>query len=166
MHAMPCDRLLDPGIPNVKLTNIVIDTRVVTYGSTVAEAFSECVRCNVLGIPFVDGKGRITGRFSIGHTIKLACIPDILIMNADLLGDQLDTLMIPDKQAADVLRLPVDNFILGEVVTIHSSSPCVKAAALMQKHRTTYLFAVDDDGYKGVVNVRGIAKRMLDVGGF
>jgi CBS domain-containing protein len=163
---LPCDRLFDPGIPNVKLTNIVIDTRVVTYGSTVAEAFSECVRCNVLGIPFVDGKGRITGRFSIGHTIKLACIPDILIMNADLLGDQLDTLMIPDKQAADVLRLPVDNFILGEVVTIHSSSPCVKAAALMQKHRTTYLFAVDDDGYKGVVNVRGIAKRMLDVGGF
>jgi CBS domain-containing protein len=166
VHCLPNGRRFDPESSDVKLTNIVIETRVVTYGSTVAEAFSECVRCNVLGIPFVDGKGRITGRFSIGHTIKLACIPDILIMNADLLGDQLDTLMIPDKQAADVLRLPVDNFILGEVVTIHSSSPCVKAAALMQKHRTTYLFAVDDDGYKGVVNVRGIAKRMLDVGGF
>ena len=150
----------------MRLTNIVIETRVVTYGSTVAEAFNECIRCNVLGIPFVDGEGRITGRFSIGHAIKLAYIPDMLIMNADLLGDQLTNLTVPDKQAADVLRQPVDNFILGQVVTINSTSPCVKAAALMQKYRTTYLFAVDDDGYKGVVNVRGIAKRMLDAGGF
>lgn len=150
----------------MKLTNIVIETRVVTYGSTVAEAFSECVRCNVLGLPFVDGEGRITGRFSIGHTIKLACVPEMMILNADLLGDELSSLMMPDQQAAEILRMPVDNFILGEVVTIHSSSPCVKAAALMQKHRTTYLFAVDDDGYKGVVNVRGIARRMLEVGGF
>jgi CBS domain-containing protein len=150
----------------VKLTNIVIETRVVTYGSTVAEAFSECVRCNVLGLPFVDGEGRITGRFSIGHTIKLACVPEMMILNADLLGDELSSLMMPDQQAAEILRMPVDNFILGEVVTIHSSSPCVKAAALMQKHRTTYLFAVNDDGYKGVVNVRGIARRMLEVGGF
>jgi CBS domain-containing protein len=150
----------------VKLTNIVIETRVVTCGSTVAEAFSECVRCNVLGLPFVDGEGRITGRFSIGHTIKLACVPEMMILNADLLGDELSSLMMPDQQAAEILRMPVDNFILGEVVTIHSSSPCVKAAALMQKHRTTYLFAVDDDGYKGVVNVRGIARRMLEVGGF
>jgi CBS domain-containing protein len=163
---MPCGRLSDPEITRVRLTNIVIETKVVTYGSTVAEAISECIRCNVLGIPFVDGEGCIRGRFSIGHAIKLAYIPDMLIMNADLLGDQLATLMIPDKQAADVLRQPVDNFILGQIVTIHSSSPCVKAAALMQKYRTTYLFAVDDDGYKGVVNVRGIAKRMLDAGGF
>ena len=150
----------------MKLTNIVIETRVVTYGSTVAEAFSECVRCNVLGLPFVDGEGRITGRFSIGHTIKLACVPEMMILNADLLGDR--TLFPDDAGPAGgrVLRMPVDNFILGEVVTIHSSSPCVKAAALMQKHRTTYLFAVDDDGYKGVVNVRGIARRMLEVGGF
>jgi len=150
----------------VKLTNIVIATKVVTYGSTVAEAFSECVRCNVLGLPFVDSEGRIMGRFSIGHTIKLACVPEMMILNADLLGDELSSLMMPDQQAGEVLRMPVDNFILGEVVTIHSSSPCVKAAALMQKHRTTYLFAVDDDGYKGVVNVRGIARRMLEVGGF
>lgn len=150
----------------MKLTNIVIATKVVTYGSTVAEAFSECVRCNVLGLPFVDSEGRITGRFSIGHTIKLACVPEMMILNADLLGDELSSLMMPDQKAAEMLRMPVDNFILGEVVTIHSSSPCVKAAALMQKHRTTYLFAVDDDGYKGVVNVRGIARRMLEVGGF
>ena len=150
----------------MKLTNIVIETKVVTYGSTVAEAFSECVRCNVLGLPFVDSAGRITGKFSIGHTIKLACVPEMMILNADLLGDELSSLMMPDQQAAEVLRMPVDNFILGEVVTIHSSSPCVKAAALMQKHRTTYLFAVDDDGYKGVVNVRGIARRMLEAGGF
>jgi hypothetical protein len=151
---------------HVKLTNILIEAKAVTYGSTVAEAFSECIRCDVLGIPFVDREGRIEGRFSISQTIKQACIPDTVIMNADLLGDQLGSLMIPDKQVAELLMLPVDNFILHDVVTIHSSSPCVKAVALMRKHITSYLFAIDDDGYKGVVNMRGIAKRMLLVGGF
>jgi len=148
-----------------RMTNIVIPTGVVTCGTTVAEALAECVRCNVLGIPFVDKEGRIRGRFSIGHTFKLACTPDMLILNADLLGDQLDSFRIPDNQSAELLEMPVDKFILDKVVTIHSSSPCVKAVALMQKYKTTYLFVVDDDGYKGVVNVGGIAKRMLEMRG-
>jgi CBS-domain-containing membrane protein len=148
-----------------RMTNIVIPTGVVTYGTTVAEALAECVRCNVLGIPFVDKEARIRGRFSVGHTFKLACTPEMLILNADLLGDQLDSFRIPDNQSAELLEMPVDKFILDKVVTIHSSSPCVKAVALMQKYKTTYLFVVDDDGYKGVVNVGGIAKRMLEMRG-
>ena len=147
------------------MMNIIIPTGVVTSGTTVAEALDECVRCNVLGIPFVDRDGHIRGRFSLGHTFKLACTPEMVILNADLLGDQLDALRIPDNQSAELLQRPVDNFILDKVVTIHSSSPCVKAVALMQKYKTTYLFAVDDDGYKGVVNVGGLAKRMLEMRG-
>jgi CBS domain-containing protein len=148
----------------MKLTNIVVPTGVVSYGSTVAEAFSECLRCNVPGIPFVDRNGRIIGRFSIRNTIRLACIPNMMIMNADLLGDQLAELMVPDNEAANVLGQPVERFILKEVVTIHSASPCIKAAALMEKHDMTYLFVVDDDKYNGIVNVQGIARRMLQAG--
>lgn len=147
------------------MLNIVIPTGVVTEGTNVADALGECIRHNVLGIPFVDRKGRIRGRFSLGHTLKMTCTPEMLILNADLLGDQLDSLKIPDSQSAELLQMPVDQFILDKVVTIHSSSPCVKAVALMQKYKTTYLFVVDDDGYKGVVNVGGIAKRMLEMRG-
>ena len=147
------------------MMNIVIPTGVVTHGTPVAEALGECVRCNVLGIPFVDHERRIRGRFSLGHTFKLACAPEMVILNADLLGDQLDSLRMPNNQSAELLQMPVDKFILDKVVTIHSSSPCVKAVALMQKYKTTYLFVVDDDDYKGVVNVGGIAKRMLEMRG-
>jgi len=39
----------------------------------------------------------------------------------------------------------------------------LKAIALMERYDTTYLFIVDDGEYKGVVNVLGIARRMLDM---
>jgi CBS domain-containing protein len=149
----------------VKLTSIVIPTGVAAPGSTVAEAFSECMRCNVQGIPFVNSEGRLAGHFSIRNTIRLACIPNIVIMGADLLGDALDHLMVPDMEAASILERPVDPFIMDTLFTIHSDSPCVKAAALMERHDTTYLFVVDGAEYKGVVNVQGIVRRMLEVGG-
>jgi CBS domain-containing protein len=148
----------------VKLTNIVVKTGMVTYGSTVAEAFTECVRCNVPGIPFVDSEGRIVGRFSIRNTIKLTCIPDFMISGADLLGDHLAPLMVPERHAAKVLTLPVDRFIVDEVVFVHSDSPYVKMAALMERHNTGYLFVLDGDRYKGIVTVQGLARRMLEIG--
>jgi hypothetical protein len=148
----------------MKLTSIVIPTGVVTVGSTVAEAFRECMRCNVQGIPYVNGEGRMAGHFSIRNTVRLACIPKIVIMSADVLGDELADLMVPDQEAASILGLPVDQFVMESLLTIHSNSPCVKAAALMEKHDTTYLFVVDVNEYKSVVNVQGIARRMLEVG--
>jgi CBS domain-containing protein len=152
------------GIPRVKLTSIVVPTGVATQGLTVAEAFRECMRCNVQGIPFVNSQGCLAGHFSIRNTIRMACIPNIVIMGADLLGDALDNLMIPDREAARILELAVDQFIMDTLFTIHPDSPCVKAAALMEKHDTTYLFVVDGEEYKGVVNVQGIVRRMLEVG--
>lgn len=157
-------RRIFSGIPPVQLTSIVIPTGVTTTGSTVAEAFRECMRRNVQGIPFVNGEGRLAGHFSLRNTIRKACIPNIVIMGADLLGDTLDHLAIPDMDASRILELPVDQFIMNTLFTIHSESPCVKAAALMEKHDTTYLFVVDGEEYRGVVNVQGIVRRMLEVG--
>jgi CBS domain-containing protein len=62
-----------------------------------------------------------------------------------------------------MLSQPVERYILSEVVTIHSASPCVKAMALMEKHNTTFLLVVDGEKYKGIVNVQAIAKRMMQV---
>ena len=147
------------------LTNMVVPTGVISYGSTVAEAFSECLNCNVQGIPFVDDEGRIIGQFSIHNTIKKYCISNIIIMEADILGDDIGDLALQDNDTAKMLSQAVDHFILSEVVTIHSTSPCVKAMALMEKHDTTFLFVVDGETYKGIVNVQAIARRMMQVSG-
>ena len=80
-----------------------------------------------------------------------------------MLGDEIGGLELQENDAARMLSQPVDQFILSEVVTIHSVSPCVKAMALMEKHDTTFLFVVDGETYKGVVNVQAIAKRMMQV---
>jgi len=149
----------------VKLINMVVPTGVISYGSTVADAFRECLRCNVQGIPFVDSEGRILGRFSIHNTIKRYCISNIMIMEADTLGDDLGDLTLQDNDTSKMLSQPVDHFIQSEVVTIHSDSPCIKAMALMEKHDTTFLFVVDGETYKGIVNVQAIAKRMMQVEG-
>lgn len=149
----------------MQLTNMVVSTGVISHGSTVADAFRECLRCNVQGIPFVDNEGRIIGRFSIHNTIKRYCISNIMVMEADILGDELGNLALQDNDTARMLGQPVDHYILSEVVTIHSASPCVKAMALMEKHDTTFLFVVDDETYKGIVNVQTIARRMMQVAG-
>ena len=150
----------------MKLTNVAVPTEVISHGSTVAEAFRECLRCNVQGIPFVDSDGCIVGQFSIRNTIKQYCISKSMIMDADLLGEDLGGLSLQDNDAAKLLSQPVDHFILSEVLTIHSASPCVKAISLMEKHDTTFLFVVDGETYKGIVNLQAIAKRMMQVGGF
>lgn len=144
---------------------MVIPTGVISYGSPVAEAFSECLSCNVQGIPFVDREGRITGQFSVRETIKHYCISHTMIKDADFLGDDLGPLTLKSTDAAEMLSQPVDHFILPEVVTIHSDAPCIKAMALMEKHNTTFLFVVDSDTYKGIVNVQAIARWFMKTAG-
>jgi len=143
---------------------MAVPTGVISSGSTVAEAFSECLRCNVEGIPFVDSADRIIGQFSVHDTIKKFCrLNNIIITEADMLEDNIGGLELQENDAAKMLSQPVERYILSEVVTIHSASPCVKAMALMEKHNTTFLLVVDGETYKGIVNVQAIAKRMMQV---
>ena len=134
------------------MINMAVPTGVISYSSTVAEAFSECLRCNVEGIPFVDSADRIIGQFSVHDTVKTFCrLNNIIITEADMLEDYIGGLELQENDAAKMLSQPVERYILSEVVTIHSASPCVKAMALMEKHDT------------GIVNVQAIAKRMMQV---
>lgn len=149
----------------MKLTNMVVPTGVISYGSTVAEAFRECMLSNVQGIPFVDSEGCIVGQFSVHNTIKQYCISNTMIKDADFLGDDLGDLTLQNTDAAKMLSQPVNHFILSEVLTIHSAAPCVKAMALMEKHNTTFLFVVDGETYKGIVNAQAIAKGFMQAGG-
>ncbi len=130
---------------------------------TIKDVFEECVRRQVPCLPFVDEQGRVTGRVAIRHVLKYACIPDFMVAHADLLGDKLDCLTVPEEHARAVLRMPADRFVSGDNATITPSSPVVKALALMERHKTNYLFVIEGGTYKGIVTIDGIAKRMLEL---
>jgi CBS domain-containing protein len=149
----------------MKLQNIAIPSGVAQSGMTVRDVFRECVRCQVPGIPFRDAEGRIVGRVSIRHTLRQSCIPDFMAQHAHLLGDEYDVecLNMPERRSRAVLRMPVDPFVLDQLPSITSHSPVLKALALMEEFDTGYIFVIDDDEYKGVVTLLGIARRMLEI---
>jgi predicted transcriptional regulator len=148
----------------MELKNVLIPTGVARPGMTVREGFRECLRCAVPGIPYVDDTGRVVGRFSIRETLRRACIPDVMVKYADLLGDQPGCLMVSAEHAPELLDLPLHPFVKFEVARITPNCAVATAVALMQRHTTNYLFVIDSqDHYVGVVTVWSIARRMLDL---
>jgi CBS domain-containing protein len=150
----------------MKISNMVVSTGVARPGMTVRECFRYCVEADVPGIPFVDAHDRIVGRFSIRNTLKESCIPDYVVAHAELLGDHVGCLAIPEAHARKVLEAPADPFILDldTVATIGPEAPVVKALAIMEKFNTSYIFVVEGERYLGTVTVVAIARRMLALG--
>jgi CBS domain-containing protein len=149
---------------NMKLENIVQKTGVVNGDMTIEEGFKECVKNNVPGIPYVDPEGHITGNFTIRDALLSTCIPHIMVEYADLLGDDPGCLKIPEQHAHTVLSLPAASFVNKQLVTIGPDTAISKVIALMEKHKTNYLFVVDAGDYVGIVTIDGIASRMLEIG--
>lgn len=147
----------------MKLDNILIKTGVAKSSMLVREAFKECVRYNVPGLPYLDGQGKLIGRISIRHILKVNCIPDYMVVNVDIMGDSLGCFNIPGHHALKLLDLPIDDYVMDHVVTITPNSPIVKTLALMEKADVTYLFVMDNGQYIGTVTIMGIAQRMLEI---
>ncbi len=148
----------------MKLKNIIVSTAVARAEMTVGEVFTECIRCRVPRLPFVDHNGKITGCISIRKTLQQVCIPDYVIAYADLLGDHLGCLTGPEKHTRQVLAMPADRFVLEEIAVVDSEADVVKLIAVMEKHDTNHVFVIDEGTYKGMVTIDGIAKRMLEIG--
>jgi len=147
----------------MKLSNIVQKTGVVTDTMTIGEAFAECVRNDVPGIPYVDTTGKVIGTFSIRQTLLSSCIPDVMVAYANLLGDDPGCLKIPEQNAIKLLSLPANSFVKKDAVAITSDTAISKAIALMENHKINYLFVIDEDRYIGVVTIDAIARRMLEL---
>ena len=155
----------------MKLGNIMRETGVVRAGMTVREGFAICLGDGVPGAPYIDAAGNIAGSFSIRETLRRACIPDILVQYADLLGDTAASLgdpagclQIPEEHARQVLTLAVEPFIRERKAEISPDTAVAKAIALMERHSTNYLFVTRNDRYLGIVTIWAIAQRMLDIG--
>jgi CBS domain-containing protein len=147
----------------MEISNLIIPTGVARPGMTVARVFQECVGADVPGIPFQDADGRITGKASLRHVLKVNCIPDFMVRHSHLLGNELGYLHIQEAHAKDVLTLPIDSFILQEMAVASSSTPVAKALAIMEDLDTTYLFIIDDGVYRGIISVMGIGRALLNL---
>jgi hypothetical protein len=148
----------------MELKNVLIHTDVARSGMSVREGFRECLQRGVPGIPFVDKSGTVVGRFSVRETLRRACIPDVMVTYADLLGDRPGCLVVSAANAPQLLDLPLLPFVKYEVARITPGCALATAVALMERHTTNYLFVIDHQGgYVGTVTVWAIARRMLEL---
>ena len=145
----------------MKLDDLIVPTAVATPGMNVASLFKECAHKQVPGIPFRDRNGKITGKASIRHVLKLTCIPDYMVKHAALLGNTLSSLALPVETARQMLALDVDGFVLSDMAVIGPDASIAKALAVMERHDTTYLFVIEGDEYYGCVSIMGIGEAII-----
>ncbi|MCB1723426.1 MAG: CBS domain-containing protein [Gammaproteobacteria bacterium] len=145
----------------MKLMHMAISTELMRHGMTMLDFFTEAVRCNVPGLPYADEQDVITGRISIRDVYKRIAVPDSLLPLADALGDVTDSLDLPEMKVMEMMRKPVEDFLLDYMPTVSPQSSVVKALALMELHNSSYVFLIDDGVYQGVVSRMVIARRML-----
>lgn len=149
----------------MKLLDLVVPTAVATPGTLVETVFRECIDKQVPGIPYRDASGKIVGKASIRHVIKVTCIPDAMVKHAAILGDHLAGLAVPAEKARSMLALPIDPFVLPDMAVINSEAPLFKALAVMERYDTTYLFVIDEGVYHGTISIMGVGRAILDYRG-
>ena len=142
---------------------LIHPTGVAHAGTTVREAFEECVSRRVLGIPFLDDEDEIIGRASVRHILKTTCIPNHMVHGAHLLGNLIQGLRIPDKMIQTIFAMPVDEFVIPAPAIINSAAPLVKILAIMEQQNTAYVFVVDDSIYRGIITRMFCVDAMLTV---
>jgi len=146
----------------MKLHRLAIMTGFMRSGMTLYDYFTEAVRCNVPGLPYVDAQGRIVGRISTRDVYKRIEVPDSILRVADAMGDDTDRLDLSEMKVLEAMEMPVEDFLLEDVPTVSPQSTVVKALALMEVHNTSYIFLVENGDYSGVVTRMVITRRMLE----
>ncbi|MBI1282735.1 MAG: CBS domain-containing protein [Thiobacillus sp.] len=145
----------------MSLRELATPTAVAEPGMLVSDLFRECIRVQMPGIPYRDADGRITGKASIRHILKMTCLPDYLTKYAYMLGDSIEHLRLPEIHGQEVLNRTIDDLILPNLPKINSSAPVSKALAMMEMEKTTYIFILDGDEYHGVVSIMSLAQCLL-----
>lgn len=147
----------------MRLLKGLVPTPVARPGMPVGDALRICVECGVPGIPFVDDKGKIAGRFSVRNVYLLSSLPPDMVKGAHLIGHDAFHLDHPCEHYASVFHALVDQTILKDVAQLSSNAQIIKAMALMEKFNSSYLFVIDDGDYRGVVTRLGLTRVLLDM---
>ncbi len=144
----------------IDLNEVLITTRTAHAGMLVREVFDECARAHVQALPFCDGAGRVAGRVTLKNIMKYSCLPEYMVDTAQLLGSHLSCIGDAEEKIKEVLKNPVETYVRRVIGTISSRSPVIQALAAMEQKDTSYIFVVDEDLYKGIVTIQGIAHAM------
>lgn len=145
------------------LQNIMRSTAIVSSGMTIRDGFQACVEKSVPCVPFVDKDNVVIGNFSIRETLKKACLPEIFIEYADIIGSSTGCVEFPEQHAKQLLNQSVDDFIDVEFYSVPMDTDVAKMVALMEKHRVNYLFVIEQQKYMGEITIEAIARRMLEL---
>jgi CBS domain-containing protein len=144
----------------MKLKQVLIPTRVATAGMTVREVFAECSRANIPALPFCTRTGRIRGRVTLKNILKISCLPEYMVKEARILGDQMSCMDDVEAKAKQLLDNPVDPYVQDPSLSLNSDATVLKALAIMEQNDTSYLFVVDDGQYQGIVTIQGLARTL------
>jgi hypothetical protein len=149
----------------MSLRDLAIPTALAEPGMLVSDLFRECIRVQMPGIPFRDATGRICGKASIRHILKMTCMPDYLIKYANMLGDDIEHLRLPEIHGPEILSRTIDDFILPSLPKINSSASVSKTLAVMEQENTTYIFVIDGEEYHGAISIMSLAHCLLTKSG-
>jgi len=130
-------------------------------GMKVADLFDACVKAQMPGLPFRDADGHLSGKASIRHILKMTALPDYLVKHAELLGDDIRHLRLPEIHCAEILNRTIDDFILPQLPSINPGAPVSKALAVMEQQDTTYIFVMEGDECFGAISIMSLAQQML-----
>ena len=148
----------------MKICDICIQGEPARAGMTVREVFALCAEAGLPAVPYLDGDGRPGGWVSLRHTMTRGCIPEYIVELAEVLGDSLHCLEDSEQKIANLLAQPIEPFVLTPLRSVSPQAPVIKAVAIMEKYKASYLFVFDGDAYCGTVTTTSLARRMLDVG--
>jgi CBS domain-containing protein len=127
---------------------------------TVREVFAECSRANIPALPFCTRTGRIRGRITLKNILKISCLPEYMVEEARILGDQMSCMDDVEAKAKQLLDNPVDPYVQDPSLSLNSDATVLKALAIMEQNDTSYLFVVDDGQYQGIVTIQGLARTL------
>ncbi len=148
----------------MNLSDVVVPTQVIRAGASFEAALKECVEKGMPGIPFVDEKGRIIGRFSLRHAFRVACVPNRALQGGQLLGDDMDYFRNNPMELDQIMLEPVEGYILEDSILLDTNSRVNKTLQKMEDYNTGYLFLVENGRYLGVITRIGVAKLVLETG--
>jgi predicted transcriptional regulator len=142
---------------------LLIRTRVARAGMKVREIFEECLRARLQSMPYCDDRDVVIGRVTLKHIINRSIVPEYMAELAPVLGSDMVAFGEMEETTRKVLDDPVEPYVQEPHAAIDSTTPLMKALAVMEHYDTSYLFVVDDDRYQGTLTVPGIAAWMMRI---
>lgn len=144
--------------------DLLIKTRVAHAGMKVREIVQECLHARVQSMAYCDDSDIVTGRITLKYIVNRSIIPEYMAELAPVLGSNMALFDEMEERMSKVLDLSIEPYVQAPHAAIDSTTPLMKALAVMEHYDTSYLFVVDHGHYQGTLTVPAIAAWMMRTG--